>query len=367
MGVRLIVVSSSRVSREPGLGASAEGDAASLRGAESWEFAQGRVVLGRASAADVVLPHPSVSTRHASIEAEGVRYTITDHGSLNGTWVNGQRIVSERKKPLRDGDRIDVGLFTLRFVANVPVNDVPSREHTAAIAKRLLRAVRASEPRAARRLIITNGPDAGRAFELPAPPARVVLGRAETADVPLADGDASREHAELVIDAEGVLLRDLGSKNGVFVAERRVTERRLSDRDELRIGATILTLEDEGDPSLRALEALPDEPAPPPSLPPPPPSTPPPGSAPGAGTSMPDASAAAQLADAAPEAAPEPPPALASFAPSEAGLPAPREVPLPSATPRRAGLGTAEWLVYALALLVFALSAAGLVWLLRAG
>jgi hypothetical protein len=82
---------------------------------------------------------------------------------------------------------------------------------------------------------------------------------------------------------------------------------------------------------------------------------------------MPDASAAAQLADAAPEAAPEPPPALASFAPSEAGLPAPREVPLPSATPRRAGLGTAEWLVYALALLVFALSAAGLVWLLRAG
>jgi pSer/pThr/pTyr-binding forkhead associated (FHA) protein len=348
MGVRLIVVSSSRASREPG--ASVPGEAWP---AESWEFAQGRVVLGRSSSADVVLPHPSVSTRHASIEAEGVRYTITDHGSLNGTWVNGQRIVSERKKPLRDGDRIDIGLFSLRFVANVPVNDVPSREHTAAIARRLLRAVRATEPRAARRLTITNGPEAGRVLELPAPPARLVLGRAETADVPLADGDASREHAELVIDAEGVLLRDLGSKNGVFVGERRVTERRLADRDELRIGATILTLEDESEPSLRALESLPDEPSPPPSLPPPPPSTP--STPPPAEPPEPEA-----------PPVPEPPPALASFAPSEAGLLAPREVPAPS-TPRRAGLGTAEWLVYALALLVFALSAAGLLWLLRAG
>ena len=346
MGVRLIVVSSSRMSREPGGAVSAEADA------ESWEFAQGRIVLGRASAADVVLPHPSVSTRHASIEAEGVRYTITDHGSLNGTWVNGQRIVPERKKPLRDGDRLDVGLFSLRFVANVPVNDLPSREHTAAIAKRLLRAVRASEPRAARRLTITNGAEAGRTFELPPAPARLVLGRGESADVPLADGDASREHAELVVDAEGVLLRDLGSKNGVFVGDKRVSERRLLDRDELRIGATILTLEDAAEPSLRALEALPDEPSPPPSLPPPPPpstpSTPP----------APEPEA--------PTAAPETPAALASIAPSEAGLPAPRELPVPS-SPRRAGLGTAEWLVYALALLVFALSAAGLLWLLRGG
>jgi pSer/pThr/pTyr-binding forkhead associated (FHA) protein len=267
--------------------------------------------------------------------------------------VNGQRIVAERKKPLRDGDRIDVGLFSLRFVANVPVNDVPSREHTAAIARRLLRAVRASEPRASRRLTITNGPDAGRVVELPAPPARVILGRAETADVPLADGDASREHAEIVLDAEGVLLRDLGSKNGVFVSERRVTERRLVDRDELRIGATILTLEDDAEPALRALESLPEEPAPPPSLPPPtpnPPSTPPP----------------AEPTKPVPVSAPETPAALASMAPSEAGLPAPREASTPT-SPRSAGLGTAEWLVYALALLVFALSAAGLVWLLRAG
>lgn len=340
MGVRLTLESSSRAARE---GSAHESDAA------SWEYAQSRIVLGRSSSADVVLPDASVSTRHASIDVEGVRYTITDHGSLNGTWVNGQRIVSERKKPLRDGDRIDVGLFTLRFVANVPVNDVPSRDRTAAIAKRLLRAVRAHEPRSTRRVTITNGPHGGASHELPAAPARLVIGRAESAEISLADADASREHAELIIDATGVLVRDLGSKNGVFVGEKKVSERRLSDRDEVRIGATILSFEDADELSLAALEALPDAPAPGPSLPPPPPSEPPPPPAPD------------------PTAAPASVPAeLVSFAPSEAGsLPAVTDdPPQPAAKP---SLGAVEWMVYALALVVFALSAAGLWWLLRGG
>jgi pSer/pThr/pTyr-binding forkhead associated (FHA) protein len=346
MGVRLIVVPTARSPHESASPAPSPD--------VSWEFAQPRVVLGRSGAADVLLPHPSVSTRHATIEAEGVRYAITDHGSLNGTWVNGQRIVPERKKPLRDGDRIDLGLFTLRFVANVPVNDVPSRDQTAAIARRLLRAVRASEPSTPRRLVVANGAHAGRTYELPPPPARLVVGRAESADVSLDDGDASREHAELVIDAEGVLVRDLGSKNGVLVGERRVSEARLVDRDELRIGATVLAYEDVAEPSLRAIEALAEVSSPAPSLPPPPPSEPPPAPA----VEPPPASEA-------------PPAALLSMAPSEAGTTAaadpadPREL-APEARPRR-GIGAGEWAVYGLALLVFLLSAAGLVWLLRAG
>lgn len=348
MGVRLTLESSPRASREvPSTRVSREGSGDALPLDASWEYAQGRIVLGRAGSADVMLPDASVSTRHASIEADGVRYVITDHGSLNGTWVNGQRIVSERKKPLRDGDRIDVGLFTLRFVANVSVNDVPSRERTAAIARRLLRAARATEPSTARRLTITNGPDGGRAHELPPAPARLVIGRAETADVSLADGDASREHAELVIDADGVTVRDLASKNGIFVGEKKVSERRLVDRDEIRIGATVLSFEDASEPSLRALESLPEVAAPAPSLllpavePDPPPATEPP-------------------------PAPLVPAELVSIAPSEAGtLPAGTEEP-PASEPR-ASLGAVEWMVYALALLVFGLSAAGLWWLLRGG
>jgi pSer/pThr/pTyr-binding forkhead associated (FHA) protein len=322
MGVRLLVA------REGSLGPEGADETA-------WEFAQPRILLGRASASDVVLPHPSVSSKHATIEADGVRYFVVDHGSLNGTWVNGARIVAERRKPLRDGDVVSLGLFRLRFVANVPVNDVPSRERTVELARRLLRAVRgAPEPGSARRLTIVNGPDAGRVVELPPAPACLIVGRGEGCDVVLADGDASRQHCELVIDADGVLLRDLGSKNGVLVGERRVLEHRLVDRDELRVGGTQLVFEDLAEPSLKALEALPDELAPPPA-PPPEPTVPAPSPDP---------------ATEPPEVPPEPPPS-------------PR---LRATTPPRGGIAPAEWAVYGLALLVFLLSAVGLVWLLRA-
>ncbi len=336
MGVRLTVASEGSLERasspellEPGALAGRALEPA------TWEFAQARIVLGRSTSSDVVLPHASVSARHATIEAEGVGYTIIDHGSTNGTYVNGARVVTERKKPLRDGDLLDLGLFRVTFAANVPVKDIPSRERTSALARRLLRAARAGgEPVIAPRLTTTNGPDAGRVSELPAAPARVVLGRFEECDVVLADGDASREHAELVIDADGVLLRDLASKNGVFVQERRVTEKRLRDRDELRIGATVLVFEDAAEPALRVLESMPDEPAPPPR-------------------------------PTAPEVAVAPPSseAAASELPDE-DLP-PRE-PTPSrAPPAGAAIAPGEWAVYALALVVFLASAAGLVWLLR--
>lgn len=314
----------------------------------SWEFAQPRIVLGRASASDVVLPHPSVSARHATIEADGVRYVLVDHGSLNGTWVNGARIVPERPKPLRDGDVVSLGLFRVRFVANVPVNDVPSRERTAELARRLLRAVRgAPEAPPARRITVANGPDAGRVLSLPPPPARLVVGRGESCDLVLSDGDASREHAELLVDAEGVVVRDAASKNGVFVADKRVPERRLADRDEIRIGATVLVFEDPAEPSLRSVEALPDEPAPPPRA----------SVAPAPAAVVERASAPGEPSEGAPspevrsegEAASRPPPASR-----------------PSAPPRRKpSVAPGEWAVYGLALVVFVLSAVGLAWLLR--
>lgn len=332
MGVRLIVASTARDARQ--------GADAPAADETTWEFAQPRIVLGRAASADVVLPHPSASTRHATIEADGPRYTIVDHSSLNGTWVNGQRLVPERKKPLRDGDRIDVGLFSLRFVSNVPTNDVPSRERTSVLALRLLRQVRGGEATAAARLTITNGPDLGRVTELPPAPARLVVGRGESCELVLADGDASREHAELVVDAEGALVRDLASKNGIFVGETKVVERRLRDRDELRIGATTLLYEAAAEPSLRAIESLPDAPTAPPSAP----SSPPPAAA--------EPPAPSPLVE---------PPVPAPTEHDEPAIAPPRSSPPASRGPR---LAPAEVAVYAVALVVFALSAAGLWWLL---
>jgi DNA-binding winged helix-turn-helix (wHTH) protein len=64
-----------------------------------------------------------------------------------------------------------------------------------------------------------------------------VVGRDPTADVVIDAPSVSRRHARIQIGGDKVLLEDLGSKNGSYVGERRVTGTvSLADRDDLRIG-----------------------------------------------------------------------------------------------------------------------------------
>lgn len=70
--------------------------------------------VGRSLAADVRFDDPTVSRRHALIvrQADGVR--VLDDRSLNGVFVNGERV---EWRELHDGDEIVVGRYRLTFVA----------------------------------------------------------------------------------------------------------------------------------------------------------------------------------------------------------------------------------------------------------
>ena len=68
---------------------------------------------GRLRAAHVVLAGPTVSARHATVRVEPVGVVLEDEGSLNGTFVNGERI---EQRLLEDSDRIQVGPHLLVFV-----------------------------------------------------------------------------------------------------------------------------------------------------------------------------------------------------------------------------------------------------------
>lgn len=76
--------------------------------------------IGRSLAADVRFDDPTVSRRHALIvrQPDGVR--VLDDRSLNGVFVNGERV---EWSTLADGDEILVGRHRLRFldVAEVDV------------------------------------------------------------------------------------------------------------------------------------------------------------------------------------------------------------------------------------------------------
>lgn len=89
------------------------------------------------------------------------------------------------------------------------------------------------------RLICLSGPNAGREYELSND--LIQVGRVNSAQIVLADGFASRQHAEIVRVDNGYQIRDLGSKNGVYVRGQRLgpTERLwLNDGDEVQFAST---------------------------------------------------------------------------------------------------------------------------------
>jgi hypothetical protein len=73
------------------------------------------ITIGRSDDNDVELTDPQVSRRHARIVLEDGRVTIEDAGSLNGTYVNGERAGRAR---LAANDAIVIGDTKLRVTAD---------------------------------------------------------------------------------------------------------------------------------------------------------------------------------------------------------------------------------------------------------
>ena len=63
--------------------------------------------VGRGGDADIVLDDTFLSTRHASFEQHDGHWTVVDHGSTNGTFVNGARV--EGSAYISAGDRLQLG------------------------------------------------------------------------------------------------------------------------------------------------------------------------------------------------------------------------------------------------------------------
>lgn len=83
-------------------------------------------------------------------------------------------------------------------------------------------------------LVVRGGDEEGRFFSLGGP--RLILGRHEDADVVLDDITVSRRHCEITREVDGFHARDLGSLNGTYVNQKRVTVARLEQGDEVQVG-----------------------------------------------------------------------------------------------------------------------------------
>jgi pSer/pThr/pTyr-binding forkhead associated (FHA) protein len=297
-----------------------------------------RVVIGRGASCDVRLPDPSVSHRHASLRAQGADFLLVDEGSSNGTFVGGVRIAPRTSRIVRSGDMARLG----RVWIELRVDQSPATRDVAAATRDLALALVAQAMDAAcrsrvPRVLVLEGHDQRATLDLAESERPYVVGRAPSCDLPLGDGDTSREHLHVIRRAAGIFVRDLGGKNGSWLGEHPVP----SDREApwraaqmVRVGRTVLALEEPLSETLARIEEAADEPLPPDATPPPPPA-----SSEATRAPAPDPEAAAPVAAVPTRAAP--------------------------VESHRHGWSALDFAVVAAALSVLALSLAGLVWLLR--
>ncbi len=75
------------------------------------------MTVGRHPESDIFLDDITVSRRHVELSANNVGYVIRDVGSLNGTYLNGERL-EDSEALLTNGDELQIGKFKLLYLVS---------------------------------------------------------------------------------------------------------------------------------------------------------------------------------------------------------------------------------------------------------
>lgn len=89
----------------------------------------------------------------------------------------------------------------------------------------------------------------GAAKKFPIKENVTTIGRKDDCTIRIPLQDVSRRHAEVVLEEDGPVLRDLGAANGTYLNNRRVTEEDLEPGDQIMIGPVVFTVQIDGDPA----------------------------------------------------------------------------------------------------------------------
>jgi len=87
-------------------------------------------------------------------------------------------------------------------------------------------------------IVVIYGPELGKRASLGQ--AAFEIGRSSKSDLPIDQESISRHHARMTWDGQSHVIEDLGSTNGTFVNDERVTRRQLRSGDQIKLGRSIL-------------------------------------------------------------------------------------------------------------------------------
>lgn len=213
-----------------------------LTDGREYRIGAGPLVFGREAGADVVAPGDDVSRRHAELHRDPAGFLLLD-ASVNGTLVNGERVVGERR--LTSGDVIRIGSEEFRFHAGqAPPPGAHQRLSDTMFGVAAFRPPAPVEPGPAPlvSVLFRSGPRKGDRLTLSVP--MINVGRADYNDLVLADPSVSTMHAKIQRRGGVWILADLGSTNGTFMEGQPVTsEVALAPGATLRFGEVSVLFE----------------------------------------------------------------------------------------------------------------------------
>lgn len=174
------------------------------------------VSLGRGDEADHKLPTKAASRIHAQVFLRDEAWWVEDLGSSNGTLLNNTRIA--KATPLKTGDVITVGECKLTY-EGPPAKPKGPPDHLVA-------------------RVIYRPEGGGAPIEVLIRD-RITIGRKPENTLQIDNKAVSGQHAEVLNRQGAYLFRDLGSSNGTFIGNQRITEHTLRNGETLLLGKKI--------------------------------------------------------------------------------------------------------------------------------
>jgi pSer/pThr/pTyr-binding forkhead associated (FHA) protein len=216
-------------------------------GTKSVPLAYDAVTFGRTNDNTVPLDGEGVSRKHAQVMFVGKGYEVVDLGSRNGTKVNGQKVP---RSMLKSGDVITIGGVEVVFedgpasgaapaggleLEELDLGGAASAAPAPEKADVTTAFSAAGAPSGDCVLRFVAGEKQGTDLALSGP--RTTFGRKSSNTVSFQDAAVSGVHAEITREANGYVLRDLGSTNGTQVDGEPVVETLLRHNARVRMGA----------------------------------------------------------------------------------------------------------------------------------
>lgn len=191
------------------------------------------VLIGARHSASVRLTSPEISRTHAAVIQDKNCLYVRDLASRTGLSVNHQVV---REAQLRDNDELQIGPHIFRV--RCPQTDSPGHGSGT----------------------IAAAVQTGTAEPVPIVGRSLLIGSRPNSDFPVNDPDVSSTHA-LIFEMNGYhYLRDLASRTGSYVNEKRVKQHRLRPGDVIRIGRAQLHYVPTGAVAAGAMHAAPPMP-----------------------------------------------------------------------------------------------------------